>query len=75
MQMEFDYSRLNGRIKDVCGSQKQFAKTIGISEHTISKKLNNYADWKQGEIMKAAPILKIRHDEISEYFFTPKVQY
>ena len=73
--MEFDYSRLNGRIETVCGTQRQFAKVIGISEHTISKKLNNCVDWKQREIMKAVPILKIKQDEISEYFFTPKVQF
>lgn len=73
--MRFDYARLNGRIEDVCGSQRQFAKQIGMSEHTISKKLNNFVDWKQKEIMRVLPILHLKQEDIVEYFFTPKVQY
>ena len=31
----FDYSKLLGRIKEKCGSQKEFARVLGISEGTM----------------------------------------
>jgi transcriptional regulator with XRE-family HTH domain len=70
----FDFKELNVRIIDVFVTQAAFADAMGLSEHTISKKLNNKVPWKQTEIVKAAALLDINAEDIPRYFFTPKVQ-
>lgn len=72
--MNYDYSKLKGRIKEVCGSQGVFACGIKLSERSVSLKLNNERDWKQSEIQNSCRVLKIEDNEISSYFFTPQVQ-
>lgn len=72
--MAYDYSLLLKKIKEVYGSQAVFAIAMKLSERTMSLKLNNKKDWKQGEIKKACEILLINREEIPEYFFIPKVQ-
>lgn len=68
--MSFNYSKLLGRIREKSGSQFMFAKAMGISEKSISQKLNNKLAWKQTEILKACEILEISNREIHLYFFT-----
>jgi len=36
--MAFDYSKLNGRIVEKCGSQGNFARQMELSERSISIK-------------------------------------
>ena len=47
---------------------------MGLSERTVSQKLNNKIAWKQSEIQKAIVILELMIEEIPLYFFTMKVQ-
>lgn len=72
--MSYDYKKLNGRIIEVCGTQAVFAEKMGLSERTISLKLNNKISWKQTEIQKAVEILGLSDADIQIYFFTAKVQ-
>lgn len=72
--MAYDYSKLNGRIVEKCGTQAEFAKKMGLSERTISMKLNNKIAFKQSEIQKALDVLDLVSEEIQVYFFTLKVQ-
>lgn len=72
--MAYDYRKLNGRIIEVCGTQAVFAEKMGLSERTISMKLNNRVSWKQTEIQKAMKILQLLDEDIQTYFFTIKVQ-
>lgn len=72
--MAYNYSKLNGRIIEMCGTQGRFAELMGLSERTISLKLNNKIMFKQDEITKAAQILEISIEEIQAYFFALKVQ-
>ncbi len=51
--MSYDYSKLNGRIVEICGTSKTFAKLMGVSERTLSLKLNNQVPFKQTDIEKA----------------------
>lgn len=71
--MAYEYRKLIGRIIEVCGTRTEFAKQMGLSERTISLKLNGKIDWKQSEILKAVEILGIDDSEIQGYFFTLKV--
>lgn len=72
--MAYDYSKLNGRIVEKCGTQAVFADRMGLSEKTVSLKLNNKVAWKQPQMQKAAVILEFPETEIQTYFFTMKVQ-
>lgn len=72
--MKYNYSKLNGKIIEVCGTQAVFSEKMGLSERTISLKLNNKVSWKQAEIQKAIEVLGLSDCDIQEYFFTLKVQ-
>lgn len=72
--MEFNYSKLIGRIKEICGTQSNFAKAINISEKSLSNKLNNQKRWRQDQILLACDVLNIANEDIKTYFFTLKVQ-
>lgn len=72
--MAYDYAKLNGKIVEKCGTQAVFAERMGLSERTISLKLNNKVAFKQPEIQKALSILELTESDIQAYFFTLKVQ-
>lgn len=72
--MKFNYAKLRGKIVEVYGNQRGLSKAIGISEHTISVKLNNKKSWTQNEITKMCELLGISPAEITAYFFTPKIE-
>ena len=70
----FDYSRLKGRIKEKCGTQKIFAEMLGVTEATMTAKLSGCAYFTQSEIVRAVEVLDILWEEVSVYFFAVKVQ-
>jgi len=72
--MTFDYSRLSGKIVEKYGTQYNFAIALGLSERSLSLKLNNKTSWKDTEIMKAVGLLKIAEKDIPQFFFKTKVQ-
>ncbi len=72
--MAFDYSKLRGKIREVFKTQSAFAKAMGMSNTSLSAKLNNNVEFSQKEIDKASDLLKIKKEEIPVYFFTPKVE-
>lgn len=72
--MAYNYDKLNGRIVEKCGTQQSFAKKMGLSERSVSLKLNNKVPFKQEEISKALDVLGLNADEIAEYFFKLDVQ-
>ena len=72
--MPYDYSKLSGRIVEKYETQAKFACAMGLSERSISLKINGKVGWKQNEILKACELLDIPVSQISIYFFTTKVQ-
>ena len=72
--MTYDYSKLIGRIVEKYQNRKNFAAALGISEHSLSEKLNNNQPFKQREITKAIELLGASGDDICGYFFTQTVQ-
>ena len=67
--MEFNYSKLKGRIKEKYRTQENFAKAIGKTQTTTSFKINGKRLWNQEEIIKAIELLDLSKDDIVEYFF------
>ena len=72
--MKYDYSKLNGRITEICGTQAIFAKQMKRSERSISNKLQQKVPFNQPEIDNAIVILKLTMNDIPDYFFKMKVQ-
>ena len=45
--MAFDYRKLRGKIVEKYGSQSEFSVVMGLSERTLSLKMNSKVPWKQ----------------------------
>ena len=69
----YDYSRLLERIRECCGKQSVFAAAMGLSERSVSLKLNNIRCWTQQEMQKCCDVLMLKITEIPNYFFVPYV--
>lgn len=72
--MAFNYDKLKGRIVEKFGTQGKLARALGVSERTLSLKLNNKIFFSQDEITKISKLLNIALEEIQDYFFKPKVR-
>ncbi len=72
--MAYDYSKLSGRINEKFGTRSKFATAMGMSERSLSLKLNSKIPFKQPEISKACTLLEIGDTDIYPYFFTLAVQ-
>ena len=53
----WDYSKLRGKIREVCGTQDAFASELGIGRVSLSQRLNNQLEFSQDEIFKCCDIL------------------
>ncbi len=67
--MPYNYAALLGKIVETFGTQANFSKAMGLSEHTISQKLNGKSEWRQTEILKACRLMGIEKEHIPKYFF------
>lgn len=74
MAKEFDYSKLKGKIKEVYGTQENFASAMLMSTVTLSAKLNNKISWTQAEMNLACDLLSIPYEFIPVIFFSEKVK-
>lgn len=63
------YSALRGRIIEKYGSQREFARVIGLSEVSITKKMNNRTEFSKSDIERWAELLEIKKNDIPKYFF------
>lgn len=72
--MNFDFSKLLGRIKECGYTQERLAEEIGMTKTTLNLKLNNKAYFTAPDMEKIRKVLCIDVEEMGVYFFTPKVQ-
>lgn len=70
----FDYSKLRGRIREKFNNECLFAKEMGLSQATMSNKLNNGSEWTDREIEKAIRLLGLTIKDIDQYFFEKKLE-
>ena len=74
MTLEFDYSKLKGKIVEKYGSQGNFADAIPVSENQLSSYMTGKKRFTTRIIDRMVVLLDIPVGEIGSYFFTPKVQ-
>lgn len=67
--MPYAYNKLRGRIIEKYGSQSKFAEKIGISQQSLSKKMNCKIGFSQEDIVLWGGLLDILPEEYSVYFF------
>lgn len=67
--MAKSYNKLRGKIIEVFGSQREFAKALGKTEQSVTAKLNMRTDFSQGDIIQWSELLGIAKEEINQYFF------
>lgn len=70
--MEYDYSKLRGRIIEKFGTIGNFQKHLDVSNVVVSKKMNNKVRLSHDDITQWAELLEIPMDQIGVYFFTRK---
>ncbi len=70
----FDYDKLRGRIKECLGTEREFAKQLGITPQALCNRLNNKTDFTPTEMLMSKNILNFDSKSIGTYFFTQKVQ-
>ena len=70
--MEFDFSKLKGRIVEKYNSQAKFAEALGVVPLTVSRKMTNENPFTSKEIVKWCELLEIAISEIPLYFFSFK---
>lgn len=73
-RIEYDYSKLRGRIVEKYGSQRAYAAAKGITATKLNRKLQNVIRFMPKDIEELRVDLDIDVDEIGAYFFTRKVQ-
>lgn len=72
--MNYDYSKLLGKIREIFKTQEKYAEALGISSTALNNKLTNKVPFSSIEIDKSILLLHIKNKEIKQYFFTSKVE-
>lgn len=72
--VQFDYSKLRGRIKEKFGNYAGLETEISFTPVTLSRKLNHKGYFGSDEILELSKALEINENEITEYFFNVKVR-
>ncbi len=73
--MEYNFDKLKGKIKEIFGTQNDFAIAMEMAPNTLSAKLNNQFEFSSKEISKAIELLEIKSvEEAWNLFFTKKVE-
>lgn len=72
--MQFDYSKLLGRMRECGYTQEKLAQVIGISKSSLNLKLKNKANFYHPEMKKICEALNITGEDVEAVFFTLKVE-
>lgn len=72
--MEFDFSKLLGRIIEKFSTRGAFAAAMDLAESALSNRLSNKIHFDADEIYLACQLLDIEPQDIPVYFFNPKVR-
>lgn len=73
MRIQFDHSKLRGRIVELYGTNKVFATKINKTEQTVTAKLTGKSGFSQDDIVEWSDALNIENTDIGIFYFTLKV--
>lgn len=68
------FSKLRGKIVEVCDTQSKFADKLGISEQTVTAKLNGRSEFSRPDMLEWAKALNLSEGEIGTIFFADDFQ-
>ena len=68
----YDYSKLFGKIREICGTNEEFCKRLDISGVSFYNKIKGKTAFTQKEIQNSMDILNIPIDTVANYFFCQK---
>ena len=72
--MEFDYSKLLGRIREYGYTQKTLAIAIEMSVSQLNQCLNGKSNFKHSKILAICKVLDIPVSEIGVFFYVLKTR-
>ena len=72
--MEFDYSKLLGRIREYGYTQKTLANTVKMSVSQLNQCLKNKSNFKHTKILEICMVLDIPVSEIGAFFYALKTR-
>ena len=72
--IKFNYDALKTRIREVYGTEEDFAKAMEWTPAKLTGKLSNKTEWELPEVIRAVDLLKIPKDQIESCFFTEEPQ-
>jgi|AKZA01.1.fsa_nt_gi hypothetical protein len=72
-KIEWDFSKLRGRIKEKYGTEENFATHMPFGRTSLSQRLTNKQAFDTKEILTAVKLLDLEEGDIPEYFFKQKV--
>lgn len=68
--MRFNYNLLNNRIAQVCGSQQEFARRLGISFEELQERMSGTEGFLASEIKRGIEILSIPINQAVSFYFS-----
>lgn len=72
--MNYDYSKLKGKIRELGMTQNEYAQKIGITEQTLNLRFKNKRRFRQEEMQKTMELFEEPVKNVHIYFFVQKVQ-
>lgn len=69
--MNFNNSKLRGKIRENFGSEYAFGEALGMALSTLSGKLNNKSEFTRSEILSIVKLLNLKKEEVYDVFFLP----
>ena len=72
--MNYDYSKLKGKIRELGITQNEYARYIGITEQSLILRFKNKRRFRQEEMQKTMELFEEPIENVHIYFFTQKVQ-
>lgn len=72
--MEFDYSKLLGRIREYGYTQKTLAAAVKMSVSQLNQCLKSKSNFKHIKILAICKVLDIPVSEIGAYFYALKTR-
>lgn len=67
------YNKLKGRIVEKYGSQTKFASALGMTENTVSRKMQDKVEFSKDDMVRWAELLDIDSSEFWDYFFADRL--